>query len=111
MKKIGILGSTGSIGTQTLQVIDQLPGKFDVKYLTTQQNIPLIAEQALKYHPDTVCIIDEQKKEMLKNYILHLMNLRIIYHLNQRMLYLLYLGLTIDIIYRLLLYQAHHQTA
>ena len=67
MKKIGILGSTGSIGTQTLQVIDQLPGKFDVKYLTTQQNIPLIAEQALKYHPDTVCIIDEQKKEMLKN--------------------------------------------
>ena len=70
MKKIGILGSTGSIGTQTLQVIDQLPGKFDVKYLTTQQNIPLLAEQALKYHPDTVCIIDEQNKEMLKHNII-----------------------------------------
>ena len=49
MKRIGILGSTGSIGTQTFQVIDQLPGKFDVKYLTAQQNFRLLADQALKY--------------------------------------------------------------
>ncbi len=62
MKKIGILGSTGSIGTQTLSVIDQLPGKFDVIYLTAQQNVRLLADQALKYQPDTVCICDEQKR-------------------------------------------------
>ena len=62
MKKIGILGSTGSIGTQTLQVIDQLPGKFDLKYLTAQQNVDLLADQALKYQPDTVCIVNEKKK-------------------------------------------------
>ena len=67
MKNIGILGSTGSIGTQTLQVIDQLPGKFDLKYLTAQQNVDLLADQALKYQPDTVCIVNEKKKGELEN--------------------------------------------
>ena len=57
MKKIGILGSTGSIGTQTLQVIDQLPGKFDLKHLTAQQNVDLLADQALKYQPDRVALL------------------------------------------------------
>ena len=69
MKKMGILGSTGSIGTQTLQVIDQLPEKFDVTYLTAQQKVRLLAEQALKYQPDTVCIVDEQKKHVLESYL------------------------------------------
>ena len=67
MKNIGILGSTGSIGTQTLQVIDQLPGKFDVKYLTAQQNVHLLADQALKYKPDTVCIVNEEKRGELND--------------------------------------------
>ena len=67
MKRIGILGSTGSIGTQTFQVIDQLPGEFDVKYLTAQQNFRLLAEQALKYKPDTVCIVDEKKRQVLED--------------------------------------------
>ena len=47
MKSIGILGSTGSIGTQTLDVIDALPGKFQIKYLTSNQNTELLGEQAL----------------------------------------------------------------
>ena len=67
MKKIGILGSTGSIGTQTLQVLDKLPGKFDIKYLTAHQNVDLLAAQALKYQPDTVCIVNERKKGMLED--------------------------------------------
>ena len=67
MKNIGILGSTGSIGTQTLQVIDQLPGKFDLKYLTAQQNVDLLADQALQYQPDTVCIVNEKKKGQLED--------------------------------------------
>jgi len=67
MKKIGLLGSTGSIGTQTLQVIDQLSGKYEVKYLTAQQNVSLLAEQALKYQPETVCIVNEKKKEELED--------------------------------------------
>ena len=68
MKKIGLLGSTGSIGTQTLQVIDQLSGKYEVKYLTAQKNVRLLADQALQYQPDTVCIVGEQKKEELANF-------------------------------------------
>ena len=67
MKTIGLLGSTGSIGTQTLQVIDQLSGKYEVKYLTAQQNVSLLAEQALKYQPETVCIVNEKKKEELED--------------------------------------------
>ena len=43
MKNIGILGSTGSIGTQTLEVIKNMPGLFDIKYLTAQNNIELLA--------------------------------------------------------------------
>ena len=62
MKSIGILGSTGSIGTQTLDVIDALPGKFQFKYLTSNQNTELLGEQALKYKPDIVCIAMEEKR-------------------------------------------------
>ena len=62
MKSIGILGSTGSIGTQTLDVIDALPGKFQIKYLTSNQNTELLGEQALKYKPDIVCIAMEEKR-------------------------------------------------
>ena len=66
MKSIGILGSTGSIGTQTLDVIDALPGKFYIKYLTSNQNTELLGEQALKYKPDTVCIANEEKRDDLE---------------------------------------------
>ena len=61
MKMIGILGSTGSIGTQTLQVIDTLPDDYQIKYLTAHNNVEKLAEQALAYNPDTVCIVQEDK--------------------------------------------------
>ena len=48
MKNIGILGSTGSIGTQTLKVIDQYPEKFNVKYLSCNQNTQLLINPKLK---------------------------------------------------------------
>ena len=66
MKNIGILGSTGSIGTQTLQVIDELSDVFNVKYLTAQDNIQLLSKQALKFEPDIVCIVNEQKRTDLQ---------------------------------------------
>tara|TARA_Y100000590_G_scaffold415931_1_gene514258 strand:- start:4069 stop:5226 length:1158 start_codon:yes stop_codon:yes gene_type:complete len=69
MKKIGILGSTGSIGTQTLDVLGQLDGKFKVKYLTAYGNAHLLSQQALKFKPDTVCIINKEKKEELETYL------------------------------------------
>jgi len=69
MKRIGILGSTGSIGTQTLDVLGQLDGKFDVKYLTAYENAYLLSKQALKFKPDTVCIVNKEKKEELEKYL------------------------------------------
>ena len=69
MKKIGLLGSTGSIGTQTLNVLDQLKEKFDVKYLTSNNNAKLLAKQAKKYNPDTICIVNKDKKDELISYI------------------------------------------
>ncbi len=66
MKSLGILGSTGSIGVQTSQVIDTFPGEYDVKYLTANKNIKQLAEQALQYNPDTVCIVQENCREELE---------------------------------------------
>lgn len=71
MKHIAILGSTGSIGTQTLEVVDANPNKFTVEILTANNNSSLLIEQAKKYKPDTVVIANEAKyqevKEALKN--------------------------------------------
>ena len=66
MKSIGLLGSTGSIGVQTLQVIDTFPGEYGIKYLTANKNVKQLAEQALKYNPDTVCIVQENFSEELE---------------------------------------------
>src|ERR1700693_2743749 len=56
MKKIAILGSTGSIGRQCTQVIDLLPAEFQVVSLAAGSNISLVAEQVEKYHPQLVSV-------------------------------------------------------
>lgn len=66
-KHIAILGSTGSIGTLALEVIDANPEVFRVEVLTAQSNAGLLATQALKYHPNTVVIGDESKYKALKD--------------------------------------------
>jgi len=70
-KRIAILGSTGSIGTQTLDVIEQNPDKFQVEVLTANNNVDLLIKQALEFEPNTVVIGNEQKynyvSEALKN--------------------------------------------
>ena len=60
-KKIAILGSTGSIGTQALDVIRQNPDKFEVEVLTAYSNDELLLKQALEFKPNTVVIVDESK--------------------------------------------------
>jgi 1-deoxy-D-xylulose-5-phosphate reductoisomerase len=55
-KGVAILGSTGSIGTQTLDVISRHPERFSVEVLTAQNNADLLIEQAAKYKPNTVVI-------------------------------------------------------
>lgn len=65
-KNIAILGSTGSIGTQALEVIGSNPSLFKVSVLTAQANVTLLVEQALAFKPDVVVIGDETKYQELK---------------------------------------------
>lgn len=65
-KGIAILGSTGSIGTQTLEVLDAYPDHFDLQAITANGNADLLIAQAIKYHPNTVVIADESKYEQVK---------------------------------------------
>ncbi|MBK6641049.1 MAG: 1-deoxy-D-xylulose-5-phosphate reductoisomerase [Bacteroidetes bacterium] len=57
-KRIALLGSTGSIGTQTLEVISEQPDHFEVEVLTANSNAVLLIEQARKFRPNTVVIGD-----------------------------------------------------
>lgn len=61
MKKIAILGSTGSIGTQALDVIKQHPDQFQAHTLTAGSNAELLIKQAREFKPDTVVIANEDK--------------------------------------------------
>ena len=65
-QRVAILGSTGSIGTQTLEVISQNPDKFEASVLTAGSNVDLLIEQAKCYNPDVVVIADEDKYVYLK---------------------------------------------
>lgn len=66
-KRIAILGSTGSIGTQALEVIDKLAQKFEITALSGGKNTSLLKEQVLKYKPKYVCIQDEADRNIFKN--------------------------------------------
>ena len=65
-KRIAILGSTGSIGTQALQVIDEHPDLFEAVVLTANNQVDLLIEQARRFQPDTVVIANTEKYEQLK---------------------------------------------
>src|SRR5436190_506812 len=65
-KSIAILGSTGSIGTQALDVIAANPGSFSVEVLTSNSNADLLIQQAIKFQPNAVVIADEKKYEQVK---------------------------------------------
>ena len=59
MKQIAILGSTGSIGTQTLDVVRQRPHEFSVYALSANRSVDMLIHQALEFNPAVVCIADE----------------------------------------------------
>ena len=63
---IAILGSTGSIGTQTLQVVEEHPDKFEVYAITANTRVDELIEQARKFMPEAVVIADESKYTKLK---------------------------------------------
>lgn len=66
MKNIAILGSTGSIGTQTLQVIEANPERFRVEVLTANNQVELLAQQAIRFKPNMVVIANEDKYGQLR---------------------------------------------
>jgi 1-deoxy-D-xylulose-5-phosphate reductoisomerase len=59
-KRIAVFGSTGSIGTQALEVIAAHPDKFEVEVLTAQNNAALLIDQARKFQPNTVVISNDE---------------------------------------------------
>ena len=66
-KRIAILGSTGSIGTQSLEVIAAHPDAFEVEVLTAQQNASLLVEQARRFKPNAVVIVNEEHYPFVKS--------------------------------------------
>ncbi|RXQ93033.1 1-deoxy-D-xylulose-5-phosphate reductoisomerase [Ancylomarina salipaludis] len=66
-KHIAILGSTGSIGTQTLEVVESNPDLFVVDVLTANNNVDLLIAQAKKFQPDVVVIANEDKYSYLSD--------------------------------------------
>ena len=65
-KRIAIFGSTGSIGTQALEVIASNPDKFEVEILTAHSNDKLLVQQAKKFNPNAVVIVNESKYAAVK---------------------------------------------
>ena len=65
-KQIAILGSTGSIGTQALQVIEEHPDLYEAYALTANNRVDLLIEQARKFLPEAVVIANEEKYLQLK---------------------------------------------
>ena len=67
MKNIGILGSTGSVGRQSLEVIRKHPDKFNIIFLSANQNVDLLIEQSKEFKPQYICIGDKDKSRKLKS--------------------------------------------
>jgi 1-deoxy-D-xylulose-5-phosphate reductoisomerase len=72
MKRLAILGSTGSIGTQALDVVAANPDKFKVEVLSAHSNSGLLIEQARKFRPAAVVVTDEKKVKEVKDALLML---------------------------------------
>ncbi len=71
-KKIAILGSTGSIGINTINVIRHLGRSFEVKALAAKSNIDLLEKQIAEFHPDLVAVFEEEKARELQKRVPHI---------------------------------------
>ena len=66
MKNLSILGSTGSIGTQTLDIVKNNPNEFKIIGLTTNKNTELLKKQIDEFKPEAVAVMDKEKADLLK---------------------------------------------
>ena len=69
MKRLSILGSTGSIGRSTLAVVAEYPDKFAVVGLAAGKNVELLAEQVARFHPALVSVQDEAAAARLRELV------------------------------------------
>lgn len=67
MKNLSILGSTGSIGRNTLRILEMFRDRFEVKALAAASNVELLAEQIETFHPEIAVVFDENRALELKN--------------------------------------------
>jgi 1-deoxy-D-xylulose-5-phosphate reductoisomerase len=67
MKRLSILGSTGSIGTNVLNIVEMFPQKFEVKALAAKKNVTLLARQIERFHPEVAVVFDDERAQALKN--------------------------------------------
>ena len=65
VKQLCILGSTGSIGTQTLDIVRAYPDRYSVYAICANTSVDKLVEQALEFKPEVVCIADESLYEPL----------------------------------------------
>ena len=69
MKNIAILGSTGSIGTQTLEIVNRFPDLFNIISLVANRNIQLLKYQIEKFKPEFVVVSDKKNAEILSKQV------------------------------------------
>jgi 1-deoxy-D-xylulose-5-phosphate reductoisomerase len=69
VKRIAILGSTGSIGTQALEIIKEFPDKFQAEILIANSNVDLLIKQAIEFQPNIIVVVDESKYQFVKKSI------------------------------------------
>ncbi|GAI15731.1 unnamed protein product, partial [marine sediment metagenome] len=66
-KRLAILGSTGSLGKQTLEVVENLKDKIDIVALSANKNIEELEKQIIKFKPEAVWVTDDKSAKKLKN--------------------------------------------
>ena len=69
MKNIAILGSTGSIGTQTLEIVNRFPDLFNIISLVANRNVQLLKDQINKFQPEFVVVSDKKNAQILSKQV------------------------------------------
>ena len=69
MKNIAILGSTGSIGTQTLEIVNRFPDLFNIISLVANRNVQLLKYQIEKFKPEFVVVSDKKNAQLLSKQV------------------------------------------
>jgi 1-deoxy-D-xylulose-5-phosphate reductoisomerase len=79
MKRLSILGSTGSIGCNTLEIAGMFPDRFDVKAVAAKTNVSLLAEQIKRFSPELAVVFDEERAQSLKKLLPAETDVRVLY--------------------------------